>query len=81
MLNVQIWPYLTRSHCRQGAYREVITWKNLNHPNVLRLLGVDTSTPSLSTISARMEHGSLREYLVRFPNARRSKLVRQPSAV
>ncbi|KAF9643669.1 kinase-like protein, partial [Thelephora ganbajun] len=55
--------------------REVITWKNLNHPNVLPLLGVDTCVSPLSAISAWMEYGSLREYLGCFPNAPRSKLL------
>jgi len=59
----------------QNAYREIITWKNLNHPNILPLLGVDTSISPLSTISEWMEYGSLRDYLVHFPNAPRSKLV------
>ena len=67
---------LSCSRCGQNAYKEVITWKNLDHPNILPLLGVDTSISPLSAISAQMEHGNLKEYLVCFPNAPRSKLVR-----
>lgn len=77
MLKVQIHSYFTCSRCSQSAYREVITWKNLSHPNILPLLGVNTSTSPLYAISVRAEHGSLKEYLAHFPNAPRSKLVRQ----
>lgn len=74
-LNVGIQSCLAGSRRHQNAYREVVTWKNLNHRNVLPLLGVDASISSLSTISASMEYGDLRDYLVHFPNAERSKLV------
>lgn len=76
MLNVRIWPRLSCSSCYQNAYREIIIWKNLKHPNILPLLGVDKSISQLRTISARMEYGSLMEYLAVFPEAPRSKLVR-----
>ena len=75
-LNACILSLRLRSCFHQDAYREIITWKNLTHPNVLPLLGVDTSTSPLSIISERTEYGSLREYLARFPSATRSKLVR-----
>lgn len=74
-LKVQILPHFACSHCRQSAYREVITWKHLSHPNISPFLGIDTSTSSLSVISVLAEHGSLTEYLLHFPNASRSKLV------
>lgn len=60
---------------RESAYREVVTWKNLNHANILPLLGADTSISPLSTISERAEYGSLREYLTCFPNTSRSRLL------
>ena len=76
-LDVHMQSYLTCLRHFQSAYREIITWKNLDHPNVLPLLGVGTSISPLFTISPHIDHGSLREYLARFPNAPRSKLVRE----
>ncbi|KAF9781600.1 kinase-like domain-containing protein, partial [Thelephora terrestris] len=60
---------------QENAYREVIIWKNLKHPNILPLLGVDASILPLTTVSECMEYGNLREYLARFPNASRSNLL------
>jgi hypothetical protein len=76
MSSAQIWSCVTFSRRHQNAYREIIIWKNLNHTNILPLLGIDTSISPLSTLSAWTEYGSLRDYLMHFPNAPRSKLVR-----
>jgi len=54
-------------------------WKRLTHPNVLPLLGV-TIFP-LQLISIWMSGGDLPEYIEKYPNADRLRLVGGPPVV
>ena len=55
-------------------------WKKLTHPNILPLLGI-TISPSHQLISAFISGGDLLDYLGKYPNADRLKLVDVPSLV
>ncbi|KAF9646439.1 kinase-like protein [Thelephora ganbajun] len=54
---------------------EILVWGRLSHPNILPFLGIDTKTFPLAAVSAWMQHGNLREYLVHFPSASRLNLL------
>ncbi|KAG9048475.1 hypothetical protein FS837_012784 [Tulasnella sp. UAMH 9824] len=56
--------------------REIYVWAGLDHPNVLVLLGfaIDYGKPCL--ISPWCDNGTLQEYLHKFPDADRRRLVR-----
>jgi hypothetical protein len=56
-------------------YKEVLTWKTLQHPNVLSLVGVTVSGTQFAMISEWMEKGSLVEFVKANPDANRLKLV------
>ncbi|KIO27073.1 hypothetical protein M407DRAFT_23616 [Tulasnella calospora MUT 4182] len=51
--------------------RQVNIWRTLNHPNILRLLGVcefDKNRPPY-LISQWMKYGNVKQYLKKFPEA------------
>ena len=64
------WPSLTTS---QTFREEAVTWKYLDHPNVLRFQGV--TTKPLQIISDWMPGGTLPEYIKKNPGADRIQLV------
>lgn len=49
----------------QQFCKEVILWKSLSHPNILKLVGVlkGVDQCDFSTISEWMEHGDIMEYI------------------
>jgi serine/threonine protein kinase len=55
-------------------YREAVTWKHLNHPNIVPFFGA-TLHP-LQLVSAWMPGGSLAEYINEHPEKSRFALVR-----
>jgi serine/threonine protein kinase len=55
-------------------HREAVTWKHLNHPNIVPFLGA-TLDP-LQLVSAWMPGGSLTEYINEHPEKSRLALVR-----
>ena len=57
----------------QTFYREAVTWKHLNHPNIVPFLGA-TFDP-LQLVSAWMPGGSLTEYIKEHPLKSRLVLV------
>ena len=61
----------------QRFYKEVILWKMLSHPNVLKLAGVcgDMEKGQFIIVSEWMAHGNIMEYINR-NHANRLKLVR-----
>ena len=61
----------------QQFCKEVILWKTLSHPNVLRLVGVrgDMSKGQFITVSTWMAHGNIMEY-IRKNHVNRLELVR-----
>ena len=63
----------------QDFCKEAVTWKYLDHPNVLPLLGI-TIDP-LQLVSKWVSGGNMREYIERHPDADRRRLVGVPFAV
>ena len=57
----------------QDFYKEAVTWKYLDHPNILPLLGI-TIEP-LQLISNWVSGGNLLEYVRKHPEADQLKLV------
>ena len=53
----------------------MVLWKQFNHPNLLQLVGAKFSPPSLVMISEWMEHGTIMDFVVAFPETNRLKLV------
>ena len=53
--------------------KEAVMWKNLNHANILPLLGATISPPQL--VSALMPAGDLSKYLPTSPDTNRIQLV------
>ncbi|KAJ7023911.1 hypothetical protein C8F04DRAFT_922450, partial [Mycena alexandri] len=49
--------------------REVLIWKELSHPNVLPLLGIDliTRKPSCCLVSPWMKNGNVTTFLETYP--------------
>ncbi|KAJ7126083.1 kinase-like domain-containing protein, partial [Mycena epipterygia] len=58
--------------------REVLIWKELSHPNVLPLLGIDLTIrkPSCCLVSPWMKNGNVMAFLERYPDFDKSSLVR-----
>ncbi|KAG8717310.1 hypothetical protein FRC09_014451, partial [Ceratobasidium sp. 395] len=60
-----------------NAVREVNTWSKLDHPHVLRLLGLADYNGQIGMVSPWIDHGSLRYYLKKTPQANRPRLCTQ----
>ncbi|KAG8709374.1 hypothetical protein FRC09_000699 [Ceratobasidium sp. 395] len=60
--------------CLTNAVREVHTWSKLEHPHVLKLLGLADYNGQIGMVSPWIEHGSLRYYLKKTPQANRPRL-------
>jgi serine/threonine protein kinase len=56
----------------------VITWKAVQHPNVLPLLGVAIAGDRTVMVSEWMAGGNIKEFIETHPNANRYKLVGFP---
>ncbi|KAF8147146.1 kinase-like domain-containing protein, partial [Mycena galopus ATCC 62051] len=58
--------------------REVLIWKELSHPNVLPLLGIDLifRKPSCCLVSPWMKNGNVMAFLQTYPDFNKSCLVR-----
>ncbi|KAJ7866492.1 kinase-like domain-containing protein, partial [Mycena leptocephala] len=58
--------------------REVLIWKELSHPNVLPLLGIDliARKPSCCLVSPWMKNGNVMAFLETHPDFNKSSLVR-----
>ena len=59
----------------QTFCKEVITWKNLCHPNVLRLLGVTMGENIFAMVSEWMVNGNIIEFIETRRDANRFELV------
>ncbi|KAG8915010.1 hypothetical protein FRC00_008779, partial [Tulasnella sp. 408] len=66
-----------KSRIWNALAREIYVWSTLNHPNVLELLGFATEDGKPCLISPWCDNGTLQEYLQKFPDANRRKLVRE----
>ena len=52
-----------------------MTWKTLQHPNVLPLIGVTASEAHFAMVSEWMANGNVNEFVKENPDANRLKLV------
>ncbi|QRV93587.1 WD repeat-containing protein [Ceratobasidium sp. AG-Ba] len=59
------------------ATRELCHWSRLKHPNVLELLGFATYQGQLAMISPWMSHGTLCDYVRKYPRLNRWQLCTQ----
>lgn len=59
----------------QRFCKEVITWKSLQHPNVLPLLGVVMTGTDFAMVSEWMSNGNIKEFIAADPDANRFELV------
>jgi serine/threonine protein kinase len=61
----------------QELAREVLIWKELAHPNVLPLVGIDliARKPSCCLVSPWMKNGNVMAFLETYPDFNRSSLV------
>jgi len=66
----------------QKFSREIVTWRQLFHPNVLPFYGVYTEddSPVAGLISPWMGYGNVREFLSRTPRANKASLVSSTTA-
>jgi serine/threonine protein kinase len=62
----------------QRFCREAVTWKHLQHPNVLTLLGVTVSEHRFAMVSEWMEDGNVNEFVEKNKHVNRIELVRRP---
>ena len=58
-----------------------MTWRTLQHPNVLPLIGVMMTETQFTMISEWMENGNINEFVKANPNANRLALVCFPFKV
>lgn len=61
--------------------REAQLMKRLDHPNVIKLLGVCLQDQPLRLITEFMEHGDLKDYLRRHPDVRTPRLLQMSKDV
>jgi len=60
-----------QSFCREG-----VTWKHLQHPNILPLLGVTLNEYRFALVSEWMENGNINDFIKRDRDINRAELVR-----
>jgi len=53
----------------------VVLWKQFKHPNLLQLVGAEKSPSTMAMISEWMEHGTIMNFVVVYPETNRLKLV------
>ena len=56
-----------------------MTWKALNHPNVLTLLGVILTEDRFAMVSEWMIYGNINQFVMEHRDANRFELVSSPS--
>ncbi|KAG8711151.1 hypothetical protein FRC08_016249 [Ceratobasidium sp. 394] len=65
-----------RKHLKYAA-REIHTWSRLQHPHVLKLLGLAEYRNQIAMVSPWLEGGALRNYLAQHPEVNRPQLCVQ----
>ncbi|KAK0224513.1 kinase-like domain-containing protein, partial [Armillaria nabsnona] len=68
-----------RGDIRKEFCREALVWRNLQHPNVLRFIGVndDLFYPSFCLISPWMKNGNIISFLLQNPGHDRVQCIRE----
>jgi len=64
----------------QRFCKEFVTWKALNHPNVLPLLGVTMTEHRFVMVSEWMTNGNISQFVTTHRHVNRFKLVSSPSS-
>ena len=59
----------------QRFCKEVVTWKALQHPNILPLIGVTMSKTKFAMVSDWMVNGNINDFVRARPDANRLELV------
>ena len=59
----------------QGFYGEMVIWRQLQHPNIIPLLGVTINSERCSLVSNWMDNGTINEFIKMNPDANRIDLV------
>ena len=62
----------------QKFCKEVITWRSLQHPNILPLLGVVMTGNQFAMVSEWMTNGNINQYVTTHPHKNRFELVSNP---
>jgi len=62
----------------QGFCKEFVSWKALQHPNVLSLLGVIMTETEFSMVSEWMPNGNINQFVSAHQDANRFELVCLP---
>ena len=65
----------------QNFCKEAVVWKNLDHPNILPLLGITVGPSQLQLVSKWVSGGNMGEYIKKHPDADRRRLVGVPFPV
>ena len=65
----------------QRFCKEVVTWKALQHPNVLLLIGVMMTETQFAMVSGWMANGSINKFVKANPDIDRLELVGFPPKV
>ena len=63
----------------QEFCKEFVTWKALNHPNVLTLLGVMVTKDRFAMVSEWMVYGNINQFVSAHRDVNRFELVSSPS--
>ena len=77
--HVQVHPLTRRRELVQVFCKEFVTWKALNHPNVLPLLGVMMTDSRFAMVSEWMANGNINHFVANNWNVNRFELVSSPS--
>ncbi|CAE6385150.1 unnamed protein product [Rhizoctonia solani] len=64
-----------RRTLEKRAIRELSVWRKINHPNVLKLLGVCDLGGEIGMVSEWMVHGNIMQYTTEHKDANKLKLI------
>ncbi|KAF8696525.1 neurotrophin receptor, partial [Rhizoctonia solani] len=65
---------LGRHKLEKSSVKELMVWARLDHPNVLRLLGICVFGGEIGMVSEWMPKGNVTEFTINHPNANKLKL-------
>ena len=75
---VQVHSLTRQRELVQVFCKEFVTWKALNHPNVLPLLGVMMTDGRFAMVSEWMAEGNINHFVAKHWNTNRFELVSSP---
>ncbi|KAB5593151.1 Tyrosine kinase family catalytic domain containing protein [Ceratobasidium theobromae] len=65
----------SRHQLERSSAKELLIWSKLQHPNVLKLLGICVISGEIGMVSEWMPNGNVTEYVFNHPEADRLKLI------